>query len=180
MKKIFLLIALFSIMACSSHPSNYAKLETVDYVDLEQYTGTWFEIARMDNWFQKDCVRSQATYNLRNDGDVEVINKCITDPETGEYKEAKGRAWLASNESTSKLKVQFPLSNVVKLPFLSGDYWIIELDADYNYVMVGEKKRESLWILSRDKTMTESKLSELVEKARNKGFPVDELIYQGV
>ena len=80
--------------------------------------------------------------------------------------------------SNSKLKVQFALSGI-KLPFLAGDYWIIDLDEDYQFVMVGEEKREYLWILSRTKTMPLEITRALVAKARNLEFPVEKLIYQG-
>lgn len=80
--------------------------------------------------------------------------------------------------SNSKLKVQFALSGI-KLPFLAGDYWIIDLDEDYQFVMVGEEKREYLWILSRTKTMPLEITRALVAKARKLEFPVEKLIYQG-
>ena len=80
--------------------------------------------------------------------------------------------------SNSKLKVQFALSGI-KLPFLAGDYWIIDLDEDYQFVMVGEEKREYLWILSRTKTMPLEITQTLVAKARKLEFPVEKLIYQG-
>lgn len=80
--------------------------------------------------------------------------------------------------SNSKLKVQFALSGI-KLPFLAGDYWIIDLDEDYQFVMVGEEKREYLWILSRTKTMPLEITQALVAKARKLEFPVEKLIYQG-
>jgi len=178
MKIICVILAALGISACSSNNSKFEKLETVQHVDLNRYTGDWFEIARIDHWFQEGCYRSQATYNIRNDGDVEVINRCNVGSADGKIKEAKGRAWVIDQKSNSKLKVQFPLSSI-KLPFLSGDYWIIDLDEDYQFVMVGEETREYLWILSRDKTLPEETLTALVGKANDIGFPVNKLIYQG-
>ena len=83
---------------------------------------------------------------------------------------------MVDQQDSAKLKVQFPF-NFVKIPFLSGDYWIIALDDDYQYAMVGEKKRSALWILGRDASMPGETLAMLVEKARSAGFPVEELIY---
>ncbi|MDG1996310.1 MAG: lipocalin family protein [Emcibacteraceae bacterium] len=178
MKIICLLLAALGISGCASGSSAVSKLETVQDVDLNRYTGDWFEIARIDHWFQKGCVNSQATYNIRKDGDIEVINKCKVGSKNGKDKEAKGRAWVVDKTSNAKLKVQFPLSGI-KLPFLAGDYWIIELDEDYQYVMVGEEKREYLWILSRDKIMPEETLRLLIDKAKMNGFPVDDLVFEG-
>ena len=178
MKIILPILAVFGLSGCASTGSNFEKLETVQKVDLERYTGDWFEIARIDHWFQKGCVDSQATYNLRSDGDIEVINKCRLGSSDGKVKVSKGRAWVVDPESNSKLKVQFAL-RFLKLPFLAGNYWIIELDEFFRYVMVGEEKREYLWILSRERTLPDETLSMLVEKAKSEGFPVDKLIYNG-
>ncbi|MDG1709246.1 MAG: lipocalin family protein [Emcibacteraceae bacterium] len=178
MKIICLMFAAMGISGCASNVSNFAKLETVKNVDLNRYTGDWFEIARIDHWFQKGCVNSQATYNIRSDGDIEVINKCKVVSADGKTKQSIGRAWVVDHKNNSKLKVQFPLSGI-KLPFLAGDYWIIELDEDYKFVMIGEESREYLWILSRDKIMPKKTLALLINKAKTNGFHVDKLIYQG-
>ncbi|MCF8474087.1 MAG: lipocalin family protein [Emcibacter sp.] len=177
MKIIGLIFSVIGLAACSSGSSNFSELETVPYVDLKKYTGEWFEIARIDHWFQKGCVNSKATYIIRDDGDIDVINQCWIGSEQGKMKEAKGRAWVVDKKSQSKLKVQFPLS-AIKLPFLAGNYWIIALDEDYQYVMIGEESRKYLWILSRNKPLPAEILESLVEKAKVLGFPVEELIYQ--
>tara|TARA_R110002096_G_scaffold257381_1_gene450757 strand:+ start:77728 stop:78267 length:540 start_codon:yes stop_codon:yes gene_type:complete len=178
MKIISLLLGVMGVSACSSGSANFAKLETVQNVDLNKYAGDWYEIARIDHWFQKGCVNSMATYSVRDDGEIDVINKCKVGSADGKIKEANGRAWIADQTSNSKLKVQFPLSGI-KLPFLAGDYWIIELDEDYQFVMVGEEKREYLWILSRGKILPDETLKALVAKAKKADFPVDKLVYQG-
>lgn len=178
MKIISLVLGIIGLSACSSGSANFAKLETVQNVDLNKYAGDWYEIARIDHWFQKGCVNSMATYSVRDDGDIDVINQCKIGSADGKNKKASGRAWIVDKSSNSKLKVQFPLSGL-KLPFLAGDYWIIELDEEYQFVMVGEEKREYLWILSRTKILPEETLKVLVDKARKIGFPVDSLVYQG-
>ena len=178
MKVLYLILGMIGISGCSTGATHFTKLETVREVDLNKYAGDWYEIARIDHWFQKGCVNSMATYNIRKDGDVDVINKCKMDTADGKDKKAIGRAWVVDQASNAKLKVQFPL-RAIKLPFLAGDYWIIELDEAYQFVMVGEEKREYLWILSRSKVMPEEKLKALVFKAKNMGFPVDKLIYTG-
>ena len=176
MKTISVIFATLLASACSSGSSNFSKLETVPNVDLRKYSGEWYEIARIDHWFQKGCVNSKATYNIRSDGDIDLINTCDVGTD-GKKKEAIGRAWVVDSATNAKLKVQFPL-RWIKLPFLAGNYWIIELDDDYRHVMVGEDKREYLWILSRDKEMPTQTVAALIEKAKAKGFPVEDLVYQ--
>lgn len=178
MKIITLLLATLLVSACSSGSVNFAKLETVSNVNLSKYSGDWYEIARIDHWFQEGCFNSKATYNIRDDGDIDVINTCDVGL-GGKTKEAKGRAWVVDSATNAKLKVQFPLRGI-KLPFLSGNYWIIELEEDYRHVMVGDEKREYLWILSREKTLPNETVTALVENAKTMGFPVDQLVYQEI
>ncbi len=176
-KHLIFIMAILGLTACSSMNSNFSKLDTVPYVDLEKYTGKWHEIARIDHWFQEGCVKSTATYSLRDDGDIEVINRCRVDTSDGKEKQSSGRAWVTDQHSNAKLKVQFFLSSF-KLSFLAGDYWIIDLDENYQYVMVGEQSREYLWILSRTETLPDETISELVTKAKNLDFPVERLIFE--
>ncbi len=173
LKKLFTLTSALVVAGCSSGASQYGALSTVPSVDIERYAGKWHEIARLDQRFQRGCVATTAEYAIRDDGDVRVTNTCT---KNGKIKQASGRAWVVDEESNAKLKVQFPL-NSIKLPFLSGDYWIIALDDDYQYAMVGEEKRSALWILGRDAQMPAETLAMLVAKARDAGFPVEELIY---
>jgi len=118
---------------------NPPPLEVVAYVDLDRYLGKWYEIASIPQWFQRGCVDSQAEYSKLSSSQIRVVNTCQVN---GRSKVAKGKAWIADPESNAKLKVQF------FWPF-KGDYWIIELDADYQYAVVGEPGREALWILSK-------------------------------
>jgi len=121
-------------------------LSVVPYVDLKRYSGEWYEISRYPNRFQSGCFGSKATYTLRGDGKIEVLNQCNDSSFSGKLRVAKGKAWAVDKNSNAKLKVSF------FWPF-SGDYWIIELGKDYEYAVVGHPKREYLWILSRTKVM---------------------------
>ena len=127
-----------------SHKDNV--LNVVPYVDLKRYSGEWYEISRYPNRFQKGCFGSKATYTLRDDGKIEVLNQCNDSSLSGKLRVAKGIAWAVDKNTNAKLKVSF------FWPF-SGDYWIIELGKDYEYAVVGHPKREYLWILSRTKVM---------------------------
>jgi len=162
MRTWLLIYALFgfglAVTAAETKP-----LEVVPYVDLGRYTGIWYEIAAIPQRFQKDCVGSTATYNLRDDGAIAVLNKCRKKTLDGELKEASAKAWVVDKKTNAKLKVQF------FWPF-KADYWIIELDADYQYAVVGHPGRQYLWILSRTPRMDESLYEDLLQRIANKGY----------
>jgi apolipoprotein D and lipocalin family protein len=141
-------IMLIGLVASCRSAADYGlpELEVVPYVDLEKYTGTWYEIARYPNKFQRDCYGSRATYGLRDDGKISVLNECYKGSAEGRLKSANGKAWVVDKKTNARLKVSF------FWPF-SGDYWIIELDDDYQHVVVGHPERKYLWILARQKTM---------------------------
>lgn len=124
-------------------------LETVSQkVDLNRYLGKWHEIARYDNAFQKDCVAATATYSMRPDGNISVLNQCRASTPEGDLRSAEGKAWVVDPSTNAKLKVSF------FWPF-SGDYWIIELGEQYEYAVIGHPSRKYLWILSRSPQMDE-------------------------
>ncbi len=143
-------------------------LEVVPYVDLDRYVGIWYEIATIPQRFQKDCVAVTATYTLRDDRTIAVVNRCLKKTLDGKVKLAKGKAWVVDKKTNAKLKVQF------FWPF-KGDYWIIELDADYQYAVVGHPNRNYLWILSRSPQMEESLYQDLLRRIAQKGYEVSRL-----
>jgi apolipoprotein D and lipocalin family protein len=116
-------------------------LQTVDHVDLQRYLGTWYEIARYPNRFERNCDSdTTARYSLRGDGKIEVVNSCRKP--NGETKSVHGAAKIVDPVSNAKLKVTF------FWPF-SGDYWVVALGKNYEYAVVGEPSRRYLWVLSR-------------------------------
>ncbi len=153
-----------------------SKLTTVDSVDLNRYEGKWFEIARYPNRFQKKCVGdTTATYTVRKKNVVEVLNECRK--EDGKTDRAKGKAKVVDKETNAKLKVRFAPSWLSFLPFVWGDYWIIDLEEEnYSYAVVGDPSRKYLWILSRSPELDEVTYSKITEKVRNKGFDPDKLV----
>jgi apolipoprotein D and lipocalin family protein len=159
MKQILLPI-IFSLVTVAVSAAGTPDLETVPQVDLQRYLGRWYEIASLPQWFQRNCFGVTADYKLREDGDVDVLNRCSKGSLQGPLSEAHGKAW-AVDASNAKLKVQF------FWPF-RGDYWIIELGADYDYAVVGSPNRKYLWILSRKPAMEERLFNELVEKIKTK------------
>jgi len=141
----------------------------VSTVDLHRYMGTWYEIARLPNFFERKLKCPTATYTLREDGKITVLNagNYITDPH--KHTSSKGIAWIPDIKSPAKLKVQF------FWPF-SGDYWIMDLDKDYRYVLIGDPSRKYLWILAREKKLDESIYRILLQKAIDNGYDVKSII----
>ncbi|MEY4352755.1 MAG: Outer rane lipoprotein Blc [Cyanobacteriota bacterium] len=123
-----------------------ASLEPVSAVDLNRYVGLWHEIARIPNRFQRQCVRdSLAVYTLRGDGSIAVLNLCVK--RNGAVDQARGVARVVDRISQARLKVSL-VSVLGWRPFW-GDYWIIGLDPDYRWAIVGEARRRFGWILAR-------------------------------
>jgi len=159
MRSLFFLavLALSASIAEAAPP----PLPTVAAVDLTRYAGAWYEIALLPNRFQRQCVAdTQARYVL--DGErVQVINRCRQ--ADGEIDTAKGRAKTVEGSSNAKLLVSF------FWPFY-GDYWVLDLDEDYQRVLIGTPSREYAWVLSRTPQMDEAQLQRLLDKAAGLGF----------
>jgi apolipoprotein D and lipocalin family protein len=153
-----------SLSACAAH----APLPTVSHVDLDRYAGTWFEIARLPNRFERGCVAVTATYTARADGRIDVLNRCREERLDGTVDEAHAVARVVDDSSNAKLAVQF------FWPF-DGDYWIVALDAGYQWAVVGTPSRDYLWILSRTPHMKPSLYALLVERAASLGFDTKRL-----
>jgi apolipoprotein D and lipocalin family protein len=148
---------------------------TVTAVDLSRYAGTWYEIARLPMWFQRHCIDSKAVYTLRPDGMVGVHNECVTD--TGKVAQVEGVATVVDAATNAKLNVVF--DNWFARLFGSsreGNYWILDLDAEYRMAMVGTSDRRYLWILARSPQLDEASYQRLVDIARTLGYPTDELL----
>lgn len=155
----FILVAALLFAGCSSNQ----PLETVDSVDLQRYEGTWYEIASFPQRFQKGCHCTTATYTATEEDFVVVENRCRKDSINGEESYIKGKAYIVENTNNAKLEVEF------FWPF-KGDYWIIDLDKDYQYAVVGHPNREYLWVLSRTPQMSDSLYSEITKRIADKGF----------
>jgi apolipoprotein D and lipocalin family protein len=147
---------------------NDADLTTVPSVDLGRYTGKWYEIARYPNRFQKQCTGNvAANYRQLPDGKIEVVNECRKS--NGELNVAKGKAKVSDTKSNAKLRVTF------FWPFY-GDYWIIGLDPDYRWAVVGEPSRKYLWILSRTPELSAADYDAALGVIRSKGYAPDKLV----
>lgn len=165
MRKTVLFI--LGLIAFKAYPQD--KPSVVSEVDIKRYSGVWYEIARLPNPFEKNLKCITATYTLRDDGKITVVNQGhkITEPE--KISSSKGVAWIPDKKAPGKLKVQF------FWPF-SGDYWIIELDRDYKYVLVGDPSFKYLWILAREKKIDGSIYKMLLTRAAKEGFDIKPII----
>ena len=143
--------------------------ETVPYVDLERYSGLWYEIASFPARFQEGCHCTTAEYTLSPDGSyVSVKNRCRRDSVTGSERSVRGKAFVVSGSGNAKLRVQF------FWPF-RAPYWIIGLADDYSWALVSGPSRKYLWILSRTPQMDEETYQHILEKLQQQGFDTSRL-----
>jgi lipocalin len=143
-------------------------LTSVDDLSIERYLGTWYEIAKYPNSFERGLVGVKADYSLRGDGDVRVMNSGYEGSFDGDRSTAEGHAWIPDPSEPAKLRVSF------FWPF-SGRYWVIALDPNYHWAVVGEPGRRYLWILSRSKTMPEETYQALVARIHELGYDTSRL-----
>lgn len=149
-------------------------LTPVASIDVPRYMGTWYEVAKFPNRFQKQCVRNtQASYSLQADGTVRVVNRCTQSD--GVSKQAAGAARQIGPATSPKLEVRFAPAWLSFLPWVWGNYWVIDLDANYQWVAVSEPKREFLWVLSRTLQMEPAVYQALLVRLAANGFDIGKL-----
>ena len=164
--KILSALGALFLSACVKTPDG---VTVVSDFELQRYLGTWYEIARLDHRFERGLENVTATYSLRDDGGVRVINRGF-DPEAGEWDEAEGKAYFTGPDDRGALKVSF------FGPFYGG-YNIVALDDDYRWSLVMGPDRDYFWILSRTQTLAPETLDDLLERARAMGVDTEALIY---
>ena len=165
------LLALVSLAVlatgCTGLP---AGVEPVKDFELDRYLGTWYEIARLDHPFERGLENITATYELRDDGGVRVLNRGF-DVSAGTWREAEGKAYFIGSPDVGRLKVSF------FGPFY-GSYNIMALDQEgYRWAMISGPDTDYLWILSRDPVLPEGVLDRLLALAADRGFDTGKLIY---
>ena len=167
-------IAAAAALQPASARAQMSAVRTVPFVDLDRYAGDWFEIARFENRFQRQCVGDvRASYVRRADGRIDVVNRCRT--ADGQI-EARGVARLVDEQTHAKLKVRFAPAWLSWLPPVWGDYWIIGLASDYSWAVVGDPDRNYLWILARTPNLTDESVAAARAAARDNGFDVGRLM----
>ena len=149
-------------------------LRTIQSLDVPRYMGTWFEIAKYPNRFQKQCVRNtSAEYSLQKDGTVKVMNRCQL--ASGDMDEAEGQARQIGGLKSPKLEVRFAPAWLSWLPMVWGKYWVIDLDPEYQLVAVSEPSQEYLWVLARTPQVDPTAYNALLTRLAQKGFDVSKL-----
>ncbi len=158
-------ILLAMLCGCATAP----RMQTVDSVNLEKYAGTWHEVARIPNWFQRNCVSgTTANYKALPDGTIQVTNSCRK--ADGKMESIVGSATPVPGSNNTKLKVRF------FGPF-AGDYWIIGLDKPpYQWALVGHPSRKYLWILSRTPTLDEATYQRILKLAAAQGYDTSKIV----
>lgn len=163
-----LLAVLVGIAAYSAVPAA-EQLRTVPRVDLDRYVGRWYEVAKYPNRFQTQCAaNATATYRRRDDGAIQVRNRCLRADGTEEA--VDGIARIVDAQSNAKLEVTFLPRWLRWVPAFWGDYWVIDLAPDYSFAVVGEPKREYLWVLARTPTLDDDVLEGIRQRLRQQGY----------
>jgi len=174
MKKNYLLIGgavavLGTFLLVNSRRTIPKGAEPVQPFDLDNYLGTWYEIARLDSYFEKNLTNTTAHYSLKKDGDVRVSNRGYN-TKTGKIEEAVGTAKFEGTPDVGQLKVSFGG------PFYSP-YNVLAVDEGYNYALVAGRNLSYLWLLSREIDMPETIRQEYIAKAKDLGFDTDQLVW---
>lgn len=168
-----LLIGLISfagnVSAQRNNSQNSNAVQTVSSVDLKRYSGKWFEIARYPNKFQKNCVgNTTATYTMKAENKIEVLNECLK--KDGTKINAKGEARIVDKQTNAKLEVRFAPRFLAFISAVWGDYWVIDLEENYQYAVIGDAKREYFWILSRTAEMSDATYQNILRRAEKQGY----------
>jgi apolipoprotein D and lipocalin family protein len=162
-----------ALFTANAQDKKSSQPQTVKSVDLKRYVGTWYEIAKIPNRFQSDCDKNTtATYSIREDGKIAVLNKCIE--KDGSVNDAKGVAVIADKKTNAKLEVSFV--SILGINLFWGDYWIIGLDNNYKYAVVGHPERKYGWILCREPKMPEEDLKKVYALLKEQGYDTTKFV----
>lgn len=140
---------------------------TTPTLDIQRFMGRWYEIARYEHRFEKGMTHVSATYTLSGNGKIEVLNEGLKE---GKHKQIKGRAKQPNPQDPGKLKVSFFL-------WFYSDYYVLYIDPEYRYLLVGSSSDKYLWIMSREKSLAKETLDQLLDKLRMRGYDTDKLLF---
>jgi apolipoprotein D and lipocalin family protein len=167
-KTILLFSILFTFSACNAQNTNNMDYSTINELDLQRYLGTWYEIARFDHRFERGLQGVTATYSMRDDGKIKVVNQGYKNSLDEKLDVATGKAKLT--DDPGKLKVSF-------FWIFYGDYYILELDEDYRWALIGSSSPKYLWILSRTPKLEDPVKNRIIELAKKRGYDTSKLIW---
>jgi apolipoprotein D and lipocalin family protein len=166
-RALFLCLALLPVSTAMAMPEGASAVENFS---LERYLGTWYEVARLDHGFERGMTQVTATYSMRDDGGVRVLNRGYKEKKSS-WKDAEGKAYFTGESDVGQLKVTF------FWPFY-GAYNIIALDQEnYSYALVIGNNKKYMWILARERSLEPQVLENLLKQAKELGFATDQLIY---
>ncbi len=163
-----LITILILLTSCTEHGEMIDKRVVKDF-SIEPYLGKWYEIARYDHSFERGLVGVTANYSLRDDGKIKVVNAGYKGTLEGERSEATGKAKIPDPRNPAKLKVSF-------FWIFYGDYFVLELDEDYQWAVIGSSSDKYLWILARAPQINEDLYLELTNRLDKRGYDVNKLI----
>ncbi len=156
---------LLAVIALASVPADGSTAA----LEIHRFTGTWYELARYDHFFERGCEGVTATYTLDSRGELRIISQCLKGGLNGRRKEVEVKAWAPDAKEPGKLKVQF------LWPFTS-DYWFLEIDPDYRWALVGDATKGTCWIWSRTPKVDEAEYALLLEKLKGRGYDLRKLL----
>jgi apolipoprotein D and lipocalin family protein len=157
-------------MACMAQ----SQVKSIPEFDVSRYMGTWYEIAKLPNWFQRKCVQgTQARYKVLGPTQIEVNNKCTT--ASGEETQAIGLARPNGSGRPAQLEVRFAPEWTAWLPMVWGAYWVLDLDAEYQLAAVGDPSKSYLWILSRTPQVSAERYDAVLQRLNVMGFDITKL-----
>jgi apolipoprotein D and lipocalin family protein len=146
-------------------------------LDLARYAGQWHEVAHLPMFFQRKCASDiTAVYTRQPDGGIEVRNACRT--KDGGRMESVGAARTITGHPGA-LQVRFAPSWLSWVPGTWADYWVVELDPQYRWAVVGGPSRKYLWVLSRTPRMDGAVFDGIRARAAQRGYPVEKLVMAG-
>lgn len=168
-------IVLAALLATGGLAAAAPALTTIATLDTARYAGTWYEIAKYPNYFQRKCLANTvAEYSVQPDGTFRVANRCTQDG--GKVEQAIGAARQPGGAGSPKLEVRFAPAWLSMLPLVWGAYWVIDLDPGYTLAAVSEPQRAYLWILARTPKVAPQAYAALLQRLAAKGFDTGKLV----
>ncbi len=171
MMKTFYAFLVALLISSSTH-----ALEAVPYVDIYRYLGTWYEIAKYPNEFQKNCVASKVNYSLWAEGAEDVIrvdNQCLESD--GKIVQSIGKAYIEDSVSNAELRIQF-FFKIINISWLQGRVWVVALDENYQYVAISDPTQNLLWILARTPSLEERTYTQILTQLNAQGFDLNRIV----
>ena len=169
---ILLIVICFTIIETTSTSAQIQETmidkTVVKELDLQKYLGTWYEIARYNHRFERGLAGVTADYSIREDGKIKVLNSGYKKSLDGRFKQAEGKAYLPDPElEPGKLKVSFFWN-------FYGDYFVLDLDENYQWAIVGHPEKKYGWILSRTKSISEETQREIFSILTEQGYNIND------